>query len=96
MPAGSRWGSGEALQVGPEGAGATKKEALTTHLYGSRVLHHLDPRVIARFVTFGLGTYEFFSFANRAVLSLQKQNVVLSVLKKKKGLGQLLRRKKVQ
>ena len=40
--------------------------------------------------------YGSFSFANRAVLSLQKQNVVLSILKKKKGLGQLLRRKKVQ
>ena len=74
-----------------------KTEALTTYLYHtlrrrSMVLHHLDPRAIVRFVTYSMDLF----YANRAVLSLQKQNVVLCILKKKKGLGQLLRRKKVQ
>ena len=60
----------------------------------SRVLHHLGLPVIARFVTFGLGTYGSFSFVNRAVLSLQKQNVVLSILKKKKRVGPTVEKKK--
>ena len=72
-----------------------KTEALTTYLYHtlrrrSMVLHHLDPRAIVRFVTYSMDLF----YANRAVLSLQKQNVVLCILKKKKGLGQLLRRKR--